>query len=212
MRVFLAASLALVLGAPSASQKVPPAKGVFLVAKPSIASGPFYKSVVLLLSHGDEGTLGLIVNRATGIPLLEALPDLDASSATHALHFGGPVALEGLIFLFRSDDPPEGVDGVMGNVYFSGDPEVLEALIEDQREERGPEELRLYLGHSGWAPGQLDNELRRGDWDVVRADAFTVFRKKTETMCYDLAKSQRVIARSSTPSRPSLRSARAEAR
>ncbi len=209
MRIFVAASLALVLGAPSASQKVPLAKGIFLVAKPSIASGPFYKSVVLLLSHGDEGTLGLIVNRATGIPLSEALPDLDASSATHALHFGGPVALEGLIFLFRSDEPPEGVDGVMGNVYFSGDPEVLEALIEQQR---GPEELRLYLGHSGWAPGQLNNELRRGDWEVVRADALTVFRKKTETMWDELAKSQRVIARSSTPSRPSLRSARAEAR
>ena len=61
MRIFVAASLALVLGAPSASQKVPLAKGIFLVAKPSIASGPFYKSVVLLLSHGDEGTLGLIV-------------------------------------------------------------------------------------------------------------------------------------------------------
>ena len=209
MRIFVAASLALVLGAPSASQKVPLAKGIFLVAKPSIASGPFYKSVVLLLSHGDEGTLGLIVNRATGIPLSEALPDLDASSATHALHFGGPVALEGLIFLFRSDEPPEGVDGVMGNVYFSGDPEVLEALVEQQR---GPEELRLYLGHSGWAPGQLNNELRRGDWEVVRAGALTVFRKKTETMWDELAKSQRVIARSSTPSRPSLRSARAEAR
>ena len=200
MRVFVAASLALALGAPSASQKVPPTKGVFLVAKPSIASGPFYKSVVLLLSHGDEGTLGLIVNRATGMTLSEALPDLDASAAMHALHFGGPVALEGLIFLFRSDEPPEGVDGVMGNVYFSSNAEVLEALIEEQQ---GPEELRLYLGHSGWAPGQLDNELLRGDWDVVPADAFTVFRKKTETMWDELAKSQRVIARSSTPSRPS---------
>ena len=207
MRLFAAASLALVLGAPSASQKVAPTKGVFLVAKPSIASGPFYKSVVLLLSHGDEGTLGLIVNRATGIPLSEALPDLDDSAATHALHFGGPVALEGLIFLFRSDEPPEGVDGVMGNVYFSRNAKVLEALIEEQR---GPEELRLYLGHSGWAPGQLDNELLRGDWDVVPADAFTVFRKKTETMWDELAKSQKVIARSSTPSRPSQRSAPAE--
>ena len=211
MRVFVAASLTLVLGA-QASEKVPPTKGVFLVAKPSINSGPFYKSVVLLLSHGDEGTLGLIVNRATGIPASEALPDLDAGTGAHALRFGGPVGLEGLIFLFRSDDPPEGVDDVMGNVYFSGDPEVLEKLIEQKREESGPEELQLYLGHSGWAPGQLDNELLRGDWDVVRADAFTVFRKKPETMWDELAKSQRVIARSSTPSRPSLRSARAEAR
>ena len=210
MRVLAAASLALILGAPSESQKVPPTKGVFLVAKPSISSGPFHKSVVLLLSHGEGGTLGVIVNRATGIKLSETLPDLDKSgAATHALHFGGPVALEGLIFLFRSDEPPEGVDGVMGNVYFSSNPEVLDGLIE---EERGPEELRLYLGHSGWAPRQLDNELRRGDWEVVRADAFTVFRKKPETMWDELAKSQRVIARSSTPSRPSLRSARAAAR
>ena len=89
MRVLVTASLALVLGAPSPSQKVAPTNGVFLVAKPSISSGPFHKSVVLLLSHGDDGTLGVIVNRATGIPLAEALPDLDASgAAAHTLHFG----------------------------------------------------------------------------------------------------------------------------
>ena len=52
----------------------------------------------------------------------------------------------------------------MENVYFSSNADVLDALVEEQR---GSEELRLYLGHSGWAPGQLDNELLRGDWDVV---------------------------------------------
>ena len=187
--------LALIAGLPSASSaqsRVRPAKGVFLVAKRSIDRGPFFHSVVLLLSHGEGGTLGLIVNRATEVPLSEALPDLGDEGGSHELYFGGPVGLEGLLFLFRSDDAPESAEGVMENVYFSGDRDILDEIMEV---EKGPDELRLFLGHAGWAPRQLDNELLRGDWDVVRADAFTVFGKDPNTMWEELSKDGRVTAR-----------------
>jgi putative transcriptional regulator len=191
-------------------ERLAPAKGMFLVARNEIDGGPFHESVVLLLAHNDQGSLGLIVNRATEIPLAKALPDL-VENTPHELYFGGPVELSGLMYLFRSDDVPEDADHVMGDVYYSGDRELLEELMEANTEH---DRLLLFIGHAGWAPGQLDGELVRGSWDVVRADAFTVFGKDPSTMWQELSKDSRVIARARSlrPSPPSSRSAPAEAR
>lgn len=207
-RLGLVLLAALAVSTAPAQKPMPPAKGTFLVAKEEIDGGPFHQSVVLLLAHADEGTVGLIVNRETEIPLGEALPELDVSTS-HQLYFGGPVELSGLIYLFRASEPPEDADHVMGDVYYSGDRELLEELMD---EDAPADELHLFIGHSGWAPGQLDGELVRGSWDVVPADAFTVFGKDPATIWHELSKDSRVIARSSPPARPSSRSERAEAR
>jgi len=205
----------LLLGTSATSQeKIAPAKGVFLVAKNEIDGGPFYQSVVLLVAHGDKGTVGLIVNRTTEIPLSEALPELGRETP-HEVYFGGPVGLSGLLYLFRSSKRPEQVKEaayVMADVYYSGDRELLEELMDaDKKPAKKQDELHLFIGHSGWAPGQLDTELVRGSWDLVRADAFTVFGKDPAMMWHELSKDSRVIARSSRPSRPSSRTPRAEA-
>jgi putative transcriptional regulator len=164
---------------------VAPGPGVFLVAKPSIDGGPFRQSVVLLLAHGGEGTLGLIVNRATEIPLSTVLSDLDArETGDPTLNFGGPVALDGLLFLFQSDEPRDDVKNVMGGIYYSGDRELLEELLK----KKDRENLKLYLGHAGWAPGQLQSEIARGSWILVPADAFTVFQKSPEAIWPELAR------------------------
>ena len=207
--VVAALGAAVLAGASVTSQgKIGPAKGVFLVATNEIDGGPFHQSVVLLLAHGDGGTVGLIVNRETEIPLAEALPEL-GSSASHQLYFGGPVELSGLMYLFRADEPPEDADHVMNDVYYSGDRKLLEGLLDA---DASSDALHLFIGHSGWAPGQLDGELVRGSWDVVRADPFTVFGKDPATMWNELSKDSRVIARSSPPDRSSSRSERDEGR
>jgi putative transcriptional regulator len=209
MKRLVAASISVLLASSALGQQpLAPAKGMFLVAKDEIEGGPFHQSVVLLLAHGDEGTLGLIVNRTTEIPLKKALPEI-AGDSSHELYFGGPVALSGLMYLFRSAEAPEGADHVMDDVYYSGDAELLEKLLKAGKER---DELLAFLGHAGWASGQLDGELVRGSWDVVRADAFAVFGKDPATLWHELSKDSRVIARSSRPSRPSSRSAPDEAR
>ncbi len=163
-----------------------PGPGVFLVANPSIDGGPFRQSVVLLLAHGGEGTLGVIINRATEIPLSKVLTELDAGeTGDPSLNFGGPVALDGLMFLFKSDDPPADARSVMGGVYFSGDRELLEKLL---KRKEGRDRLKLYLGHAGWAPGQLQGEIARGSWTLIPADAFTVFQKSPEAIWPELAR------------------------
>jgi putative transcriptional regulator len=180
-RILILSALALA----QLPRAVAPGPGVFLVAKPTIEGGPFWHSVVLLLAHGEQGTLGVIVNRATEIPLSKVLSDLDADeTGDPALNFGGPVALDGLLFLFQSDAPPEDVKSVMGDVYFSGDREILEKLL---KKKEGRDHVKLFLGHAGWAPGQLQGEIARGSWILVPADAFTVFRKSPEAIWPELA-------------------------
>ena len=170
---------------------IAPAAGVFLVAKPSIEGGPFWHSVVLLLAHGEEGTLGVIVNRATEIPLSQVLSDLDDESDDPELQFGGPVAMDGLMFLFRSDQPPENVRSVMGDVYFSGERKTLQDLL---KRKDGRDRLKVYVGHAGWAPGQLQGEIARGSWSLVPADAFTVFQKSPEAIWPELSRAGVTVA------------------
>lgn len=181
-----------------AQERVAPSPGAFLVSGMRIDSGPFHESVVLLLTHGEEGTLGLIVNRPTEATLSEALPGLDVGEGSTTLYFGGPVGLEGLVVLFRSAEPPEGAEEVVSGVYYSGEREVLEELLG-----RGlpDDEMRLFVGHSGWAPGQLDAELREGAWHVQRADIFTLFRTEPEWMWETLTGGGRSLARHRPPRR-----------
>ena len=175
-------------------QAVQPGKGVFLVAKQGMLDPRFRRSVVLLVAHGPAGTLGVIVNRVTDVSLEDVQPQLEKPGGKARLYYGGPVGLDTLMFLIRSEEPLEETTNVMGDVYFGGDKTTLERLLE---EERGSHQLRLFVGHSGWAPGQLDSELDRGDWRLFRANAFTVFEKRLDSIWSDFMeppKSEREVA------------------
>ena len=175
-------------------QAVQPGKGVFLVARKGMLDPRFRQSVILLVAHGQAGTLGVIVNRATEVSLKDVLPQLETPGRKARLYYGGPVGLDTLMFLIRSEDPLEQSTHVMGDVYFGGDKKTLERLLEEERESH---QLRLFVGHSGWAPGQLDSELNRGDWRLFRANAFTVFEKRLDRIWSDFMeppKSEREVA------------------
>jgi putative transcriptional regulator len=82
---------------------------------------------------------------------------------------------------------------VMGDVYYTGERGVLDRLL---KEGKKSSELRLFFGHSGWAPGQLEGELRKGAWDIVPADALTIFRVEPHLMWEHLKGAGRSVARS----------------
>ena len=157
---------------------IEPAKGVFLVAKPRL-QGTFQETVVLLLNHSEEdGTIGVIINRMTKVTLSEVLPDLDLEDQpTHRLFFGGPVAMNALLVLFRTGNPPQGAPHVMWDVYFSGERDVLEELLRRNKE---PKEMHIFMGYAGWGPGQLQWEINRGDWQLTRGDRETIFEKEPD--------------------------------
>jgi putative transcriptional regulator len=88
------------------------------------------------------------------------------------LFFGGPVMRQGLVFLVRGLQPPGNSTAVLRDVYFTGDTDVIEGLLRRPDPTQG---LRVYAGYAGWGAGQLQNEIARGGWHVVPADAATIF-------------------------------------
>jgi putative transcriptional regulator len=161
--------------------------GVFLVASNRILDPRFSQSVVLLTHFQSEAVMGVIINRPTEHRLSDLLPEIEAlKGRSDRLYFGGPVSLDMVVVLLQSAEAAklEYTTRVFDDIYFSGSPEAFTYIIE--REKEG-EAIRGYAGYAGWAPGQLEAEIARGDWSIVPADAFTIFGKESSTVWRDLS-------------------------
>ena len=157
-------------------------KGVLLIASPSLSDPNFSQTVLFIVEHGRGGTVGLILNRPTNVLLSEVLPDFTVlKRTTHRLFAGGPVEPTQLVLLFRLTqllpDARQIVDGI-----YVGTPRVLERVM---TQPKPTETFRAFAGFSGWAPGQLEYEMRQGSWGVLSSDAFDIFRKDPETLWPD---------------------------
>lgn len=153
-----------------------PAVGSLLVATPSLRNSGFEESVVLLIQHDENGTMGLIINQPTQTSAAEMLPEMESLQGYQGkLYVGGPVAPWGVIMLIQSDQPPTDALVVIEGVYTSGDQALLQNLVTANTAE---EQVRLYAGHAGWFPGQLDAEILRGSWEVIPARRELVFSRK----------------------------------
>ncbi len=159
--------------APAAAQSL--ADGTLLVATDSLKDPNFSKSVVLVLRHDEMGTIGVVINRVTTLVPSQIFPDLanDLGSYDGKLFRGGPVGASRLLFLVRglaaaTVQGPE----VLDKVFLSGDPAGLGDIA---RLANGAADLRLYAGHAEWMAGQLEGEIKHGDWHIVPGNADLVF-------------------------------------
>ncbi len=159
-----------------------PAKGRLLVARRDMPDARFARSVILLLEHDNEGSLGIIINRPSEIAAAEVLPEI-AGLGSQRLFFGGPVALNLLVTVFRNDEAWGGSEQVSGDIYYSPSPNLLEKIL--ARDAPAPV-LRLFFGHAGWAAGQLEWELSRGDWHVFTDRAADVFAGNTDRLWIEM--------------------------
>jgi len=140
-------------------------KGVLLVASPSLNDPNFQQTVVLVLEHSAQGTMGLVLNRATSMLLSEALPGVSALKGTsHRLFAGGPVQPNVVLLLSRLKEPQPDMRSVFDSVYVGGTPEVLERII---AKASPSDRFRAFAGYAGWASGQLAFEMLRGSWGVL---------------------------------------------
>jgi putative transcriptional regulator len=146
-------------------------RGQLLIAGPTLLDPNFWRTVVLVVEHTEEGALGLVLNRPSETTVGEAVEQLEELvDLTEPLYIGGPVQPSAVIVLAEFEDPSDAAIvtfddiGVLGT---GSSPEELAAGV------RGG---RAFVGHAGWGSGQLDSELERGDWILEparRSDAFT---------------------------------------
>ncbi len=148
-----------------------PAAGKFLIASETIGDPRFRESVILLLNHGADGTVGLIINRPTRIPL----SDVIEGEIQGQLLFGGPVQPSVFSLLIRDREGRDSDDSrsyVLERIWFVFGTE--DAFDQLARLEEGAE-ARVYAGYTGWGPGQLDAEIRNGGWHLLAANPAVVF-------------------------------------
>ncbi len=143
--------------------------GHLLVASPRLSDGNFFRTVVLIIHHDEQGALGVVLNRPTDGTIREAWESIsdDPCENDDALYVGGPVSGP-LMALHTNEACSE--NEVLPGVYFSTHRDRLNDLV------RKPQKLlRMFNGYSGWAPGQLERELRIGGWMVLPASSEHVF-------------------------------------
>ena len=158
-------------------------KGVLLVASPSLEDPHFRQAVVLVVEHGPEGTVGLILNRSTNVLLSKALPDIPVLKGTsYRLFAGGPVEPTRFLLLFRLKEPPADARSVFDGVYLGRTPKVLERII---TQAKPTDTFRAFVGFASWVPRQLEAEMLLGAWAILPPDSFSIFDKDPATLWKD---------------------------
>lgn len=141
-----------------------PAQGSILISEPFLQDAYFQRSVVLLIEHTREGSMGFVLNKKTDLvvntffPELEGLPDIP-------IYLGGPVSADHLFFIHSLGDLIiPGSIKVSDQLYFDGNFEALKRYIMNGHSIEG--KVKFFLGYSGWTEGQLCSEINRNSWVV----------------------------------------------
>lgn len=170
----------LALGKPHGVEATPavrPEAGRFLIARSQLPDPNFFEAVVLLLDYdAEEGALGVVVNRRSGLAVGEVVAEGEAlARRTDLLYLGGPVSMRTMTVLVTGAEPPEAADRILPEVYLVRDRDALEALVASDPAE---EAVRFYAGYAGWARGQLEDEIARGVWHLLPGDSRWVFTEE----------------------------------
>lgn len=146
--------------------------GQLLLAEPYMIDPHFRRTAVLLCEHDQEGSLGLILNRPTGLNINEVVADFPEFGAQ--VFYGGPVHGDSLHFIHDIGDLLEESLQIADGVWWGGDFDTLKFLITSGL--LLPERIRFFVGCAGWSGGQLNEELEYGSWVPVPMDANYAFK------------------------------------
>jgi len=151
----------------------------------------FSETVVLLTAYGPSGTMGLILNHPSDIPLAKAWA---GKKAAGALSYGGPVETFRVVALHRTQTPLDQSLKVLPDLYFLNSKELIEKAIA-----LSPDQVRLFAGYAGWAAGQLEFELKAGAWHVLPGSASIAFDSAPQTLWNRLIRKTKTLTVQALP-------------
>lgn len=156
-------------------------RGHLLVAGPALVDPNFHRTVVLVGEHGDEGAMGVVLNRVSDVTVEEALPPMAQLTAPdEPVYLGGPVEPQAVVVLADFADPARAEVVVVGNVGF------LPGEVDEAGELGDLRAVRVFAGYAGWGPGQLEGELEEGSWIVLPAQEADVFTATADRLWRDV--------------------------
>lgn len=145
-------------------------KGAILLARPSLSTDIFSRSVVLIAEHYEGGTIGFIINKSLNLPASIFLPSIEGE---YIIGEGGPVQRENIYFFHKRPDLIKNSTHIINDIYWSGNfMDVINAFKTDLIT---PLELKFFLGYCGWKKGQLEHEIANKEWEILESKGINVF-------------------------------------
>jgi putative transcriptional regulator len=148
----------------------------FLIAMPNMTDPNFAGTLTYICDHGEQGALGVVVNRPIDLSLAKLFEQIgldldDAGIKDDPVYYGGPVQTERGFVLHRPIGEWGSTLSVHDRVGLTTSKDILEATARHE----GPGEILVTLGYAGWAPGQLEEEIKQNAWLTVPADPEVIF-------------------------------------
>jgi putative transcriptional regulator len=162
--------------APSAPAPGHALTSILLVAGDLVADPNFEGSIVVVMNNVGPAPVGVIINRPMPLSVARIFPKLKRlAQVRDRVYYGGPVEFGTVWYLFRAKTAPASAIRICAGVYVSSSEKLLLRLLARPKPMQG---LRIFIGHAGWAPGQLQAEIEGGAWTARRADADSIFHPK----------------------------------
>lgn len=159
--------------------------GRLLLSEPFMFDENFRRTVVLLCSHDDEnGTVGVILNKPINLRLNDVVEEFPQFKGK--LYLGGPVATDTLQFIHSLGDEIEGSVKLSDHVYWGGNFEQLRTLVTAGKLK--PDDVKFYLGYSGWETGQLLQEMKDNSWIIAKGNYKHIFQSDVNTLWKNVMK------------------------
>jgi len=150
--------------------RIAPQQGKILIAQPSLIDDYFKRSVIFIVEHNQNGTVGFVLNKTIDFTLSELLPDFPDMDVK--ISIGGPVSPNSIHFIHTVGDIIPETTCIADSLYWGGNFDVLKALILSGKVK--PNQVRFFVGYSGWGVNQLDRELKEESWVVTNLDVVQV--------------------------------------
>jgi putative transcriptional regulator len=161
-------------------------KGRLLISEPSLNDPAFFKSVILIMCHSDEESIGLILNQVTKINLNEILNDIPLSN--FPVYIGGPVEKNAIQFIHTLGDLIPNNQEITKGLYWGGDFDKILELISENKILKN--QIRFFAGYSGWGEDQLNNEIRENSWITHESNVSLCMQYSNEKLWSDLIKTK----------------------
>ncbi len=159
-------------------------QGRVLISEPFLEDAYFSRSVVLITEHSEEGTIGFVLNKPIEVKLNEVLQDFPVLNA--GISLGGPVNTNTIHFLHTlGGNIPNSVE-VKNNIYWGGDFAALKMMVDSGGVKN--DQIRFFLGYSGWTANQLQQEIDENAWLVAEIDSALIMKNEKEVFWSDVLK------------------------
>lgn len=148
--------------------------GILLVSEPFLGDPNFHRTVILIVEHNENGTLGFVLNQKTALTVVDLFEDFDCLDP---VHIGGPVGRDTFHYIHNLEHL-QGAQEICKDVYWGGDFDMLQVLLSDEKP--ADVKVKFFAGYSGWSEGQLQSEIEAKSWIVVPGSNKSVFLDELE--------------------------------